>query len=660
MNFSPHTITVITAVIVIYFALVMILGIYFSRFSSNINDFFFSGQRFSWWVPTMSMVATGIGSYSYIKYSEQGFNTGANSTHIYFNDWFLFPVFLFAWLPLLYFNRIKSVPEYFEKRFNPLARYVCVFLILFYIFYYIGFNLFTMGVAIEGAVGIPAVISLPFITFLLAVYVTIGGQTAVIFTDVFQGIILYIVGLIIIVCGFYALGGFSEFWDYLPKSHRQPLAPLNSNEYNTVGIFWGDAMAGGIAFLYMNQGFLMRFLTIKNVSHARMAAMANLVITLPLSALVIGGTGWIAKAVLTKQKAVGAALQGYEWLTIDDSRHTFLLTAFEVIQRNEWIIGFIFAALLAALMSTVDSLITAAAAIGIYDIYKPLFRPQADEKHYLKTARFAALASAIIGLLLVVWFYTQEDTLMSIHYKGIMLIIPPVVTTVFFGIFWRKFNAFSACVSMMIGVLAAFLTLVFPQPVYWMREVLMGLPPGEDIVYFRAPFGIAVTAVSGWVIQILTSKKDLTQVEFKKRPYIGFLIRGLESIVRFTALGSNKNVEGLTADSVKSAMRSYKKGEPNLQSGSPFKNLHFKIDESLNDDEIVISKSAGEKLNTKAGDFIYLADERWYLGGVRSGHFRLKRINDDKQAARLVYISKKGCQRSYLLEGKKVFIEKTI
>ena len=646
------------AVLIIYFVGITFLGLYFSRFSSNITDFFFSGRRFAWWLPTMSMVATGIGSYSYLKYSEQGFHTGMSSTHVYFNDWFLFPVFLFGWLPLLYFNRIKSIPEYFEKRFNSVARYLSVLSILSYIFYYIGYNLFTIGVAIEGIFGIPAIVSLPVIAFFLGVYVTIGGQTAVIFTDLVQGIILYLVGFLVIGCGIYALGGLGEFWSYLPVKDRLPLAPFNSNpQYNTTGIFWGDALAGGIAFLYMNQGFLMRFMTIRNLAHARMAAMANLMITLPLSALVIGGLGWVAKSILSKQAAIGGALSGgYSLLAIDNSYITFLTTAYYVIQENPWIMGFIVVALMAALMSTVDSLINAAAAISIYDIYRPLIRPKASSKHYLKMARFLSLSSIVIGLLLVIWFYQQKGTLMSIHYKGIMLIIPPVVTTVFLGILWKNFHAFSACVSMLVGIVVTVLTIIYSDPVHALREFLLG-PREGDLIFFRAPFGILVTGLAGVITQNIISRSKVNSLESISKKSFGF------RFIKALAQGASKNVESLTVSALKQAMFNFKGGEPSLKRGKKVQHLDVQLSSSLKDFEIGLSQKICDQLCVEVGDLIYLADQRWYLGGIRSGHFKLKEIypshvKESYEDGNTVYISKDGYQGSYLLKGRKVFLEK--
>ena len=624
------TLFIVFGVIIFYFLFITCTGIYFSRFSSNINDFFFSGQRFSWWLPAFSMVATGIGSYSYLKYSQQGFNTGMSSTMVYMNEWFVLPIFVFAWLPVLYYNRIKSVPEYFERRFNRAARYVAVVLILAYIFYYIGYNLYTIGLALDGLFGFRPLYTVPLVTFILGFYVTFGGQTAVILTDLFQGLMLYVAGFLVVGFGLYALGGLDEFWSYLPVSHRLPFTSLNENpRFNSVGVFWGDALVGSAAFLFMNQGILMRFLSIRSVKQARITALFNVLVCLPLSAITVGVAGWIAKSMITKQDSIGSALPGYEALTVTDTYHVFINVAFEVLKQHELLLGLVIAALLAALMSTVDTLINASAAIGVYDIYKPLVSPNKGEKHYLRVARFASVVVIGISLLLVIWFFQQKGTLMSIHYKGIMTIIPPVVTTVFIALFWKRFDAFSAVLAMVVGGTATILTGIFPEPVVHLRNFFMGAESGDPI-YFRAVFGSILTAVIGVTVCLCRSSS-------KKDP---------------------KEIEGLTADTLDKAMIFFKGGTPNLEPGKKAKKLNLSLDSELSHGEICLSQKACDLLKAKLGDNIYVSDNRWWLGGIRSGHFKLKGIHNQNEKTLL--LSEESVQRAYMILNKKVFVEKII
>ena len=106
------------------------------------------------------------------------------------------------------------------------------------------------------------------------------------------------------------------------------------------------------------------------------------------------------------------------------------------------------------------------------------------------------MLSTIIGLLLVVWFYRQKGTLMSIHYKGIMIIIPSVVTCFAYGVLWSRFNSRAAAASLTAGTCISFLTLFFPEWVYPLRRFAYGSAEGDPI-YFRALFGMLVTAAAG-------------------------------------------------------------------------------------------------------------------------------------------------------------------
>ena len=623
------TLFIVFAVIIGYFLFISFMGFYFSRFSSNINDFFFSGQRFSWWLPAFSMVATGIGSYSYLKYSQQGFNTGMSSAMIYMNEWFVLPIFVFAWLPVLYYNRIRSVPEYFEKRFNRTARYVAVVLILAYIFYYIGYNLYTIGLALDGLFGFSPIYTVPLVTFILGFYVTFGGQTAVIFTDLFQGAMLYIAGFLVVGFGLYALGGLAEFWSYLPVDYRLPFTSLNENpRFNSIGVFWGDALVGSAAFLFMNQGILMRFLATRSVKQARITALFNVIVSLPLSAMTVGAAGWIAKSMISKQESIGSALPGYESLSVTDTYNVFINLAFEILKSHELLLGLVIAALLAALMSTVDTLINASAAIGVYDIYKPLVQPNKSEKHYLRVARFASMIVIGISLLLVIWFFQQKGTLMSIHYKGILTIIPPVVTTVFVALFWRRFDALSAVVAMVIGGTTTVLTGIFPEPVLYLRAFFMGAETGDPI-YFRSLFGVILTLVVGVIMCLSRSSTKHYQVK-----------------------------SGLTADTLDTAIEFFKGGKPNWKPGQKVKKLQLQLSEGINQKEICLSQKVCDLLKAEPGDNIYVSDNRWWLGGIRSGHFKLKGVHDKDED--LILLSLEGLKRSYMISHRKAFVEKII
>ena len=291
-------------VILVYFALVMGFGAYFGKYSKNTTDYFFGGRRFAWWLITISIVATGVGSHSFVKYSTKAYQYGLSSTMTYMNDWFFMPLFMFGWLPIIYYTKVKSIPEYFERRFNRTARYLATMMTLLYMIGYIAIQFLTLATALYRIYGIPLMLTVILIAIATTIYMHFGGQTSVIFTDLLQGFILIFAGMFLFFLGIQYLGdhtalsGLKSFWMNLSPEQKLPLAHFNHPpDFNFVGIFWQDGIAGSIGFLFLNQGLIMRFMAAKSVNEGRKAAAVNVLLVLPISAIVVSNAGWIGRAI---------------------------------------------------------------------------------------------------------------------------------------------------------------------------------------------------------------------------------------------------------------------------------------------------------------------------------------------------------------------------
>lgn len=615
--------TLVLVICVLYFLAVLAFGAVFGRFSTDTNDFFYSGQKFPWWLVTASMIATGIGSYSFLKYAQAGFNHGLGSTMTYLNDWFVMPFFMFGWLPIIYFSRVRSIPEYFERRFNWLVRYMAVVVILSYMLYYIGYNLYTIGLAIEGITGIGIWTSVLVCTVIIGAYVTFGGQTAVIFTDLIQGIMLYLAGAVVLVGGMIWLGGADAFWGWLPPEFRSPLTPVNANpSLGTANTFWGEGIAGSIAFTFLNQGFIMRYLAVKSVNEGRKAALANVVFLLPLSAIVVSCAGWIGRAMVTKGTAEGVIP-----FELADTYHTFTTVLWTVMNQNVYVFGFIMAALLAALMSTVDTLINACAAVGVNDLYRRFVRTERSEKHYLAVARWISVGATAIGLLLVWLFSTMQDDLFNLHYKGIMVIIPAMVTVIFMGAFWPRFNAKAASVAMIAGSLLNLLSVKYTSWITPLSDLVLASPPeGTEPNYalFRGLFGVVVTTVIGIVVTL------------------------------FTAPPPPEKTRGLTVFSLGEAMARFKDGVPNFRRGRRGHVAGLALAVAGAGGRVCLPRQVMDDLAVEEGDLVHVSDDRWWLGGIRSVQVPAGPAAD----AAAVVIDPDAARKGSLLSDRPVRVEK--
>ena len=127
-----------------------------------------------------------------------------------------------------------------------------------------------MGQALNILIGWDIFTSAMLVAAVSTTYVAFGGQTSVIMTDLFQGVMLLITGLLLLLFGIEYLGGFDMFWTHLPRSHR--LAFPNFNEdpsYPAVGIFWARCHGQFSHVLFLNQGMVMRLMAARSVDDSR-------------------------------------------------------------------------------------------------------------------------------------------------------------------------------------------------------------------------------------------------------------------------------------------------------------------------------------------------------------------------------------------------------
>ncbi|AFH49611.1 Na+/proline symporter [Ignavibacterium album JCM 16511] len=682
-------------VMVIYFIAIMVFGSYFSKYNRTTTDFFFGGRRFAWWLIAMSIVATGVGSHSFIKYSAKGFEAGFSSTMTYMNDWFFVPFFIFGWLPIIVYTRIRSIPEYFEKRFSVLTRFLATVLLLFYMIGYVGIGFLTMGKAILPLLppeftlfGIHFQVTLMgliiVIALIVGIYITYGGQTAVIFTDLAQGFILIFAGMLVFVLGLDYLGGFKIFWDLLPTEWKLPLAHFNDPPgFNFVGIFWQDGVAGSVGFLFMNMGLVMRFMACKNVDEGRKAATFNILFMLPISAVVVGNAGWIGKAISIANPSVVPPT------TNPDS--IFVVVA-NVIS-HPGVFGFIMAALTAALMSTVDTLLNATAAVYINDIHRPLKKWltkkvqtwKEEDRQELLSARIATVIFTFLGVLTVIPF-SKFPTVYEAHGYFHSTLTPPLVTAIFLGVFWKRYTNAAVIGTLVGGVALMIMGMYYPRPLIEIFSHGTAYEPNHPYTYIGALYNLFVCALFA-VITTLTTKQQVKIVEKIRQSENHRLIMSsfvVTSIIIFLLIAFNvlslpvlfiltfimvgmvviaanyfikydeeEKTDGLTVWSIKKAKEYFKGSKLNEREGEKIK-VHWKLKEG-EDDTIHFSKNDMKRMAAEVGDLVYISDARKYLGGLKSVHTVYGEPHEEDG---IVYISNEHFEQGQFIKGKLLTAEK--
>lgn len=682
-------------VMVVYFLVVMLFGSYFGKYNRSTKDFFFGGRRFAWWLIAFSIVATGVGSHSFVKYSAKGFEHGFSSTMTYLNDWFFMPFFLFGWLPIIVYTKIRSIPEYFEKRFSPSARFLATILLLFYMIGYIGIGFLTLGKAampllpesftIFGSVfPVNLMEVIIVISIITGIYITFGGQTAVIFTDLLQGFILLFAGFLLFLLGLDYVGGFKVFWDLLPVEWKLPLAHFNSPpDFNFVGIFWQDGIAGSIGFLFMNMGLVMRFMATKSVNEGRKAAAFNVLFMLPLSAIVVGNAGWIGKAI---------SIASPDIVSPNTSPDQIFVVVANIVS-HPGVFGFIMAALTAALMSTVDTLINATAAIFINDIYRPIKKylnkkeesRKITDKNELLAARWSSVAITVLGVISVLAF-KSFPTVYEAHGYFHSTLTPPLVVAIFLGVFWKKFTPAAVISTFVAGVALMLLGAYYPSILIAPFDHGIEMHQSHPYSYIRALYNTFVCVFVAVTVTLTTGtqKKYVKKIKEAGSANTIFLVLTIINVVMMGLVIFNtlpltillfmvlvmiisvplivnyyvkydeaNSVMGLTAWSISVAKEWFKGSKVNEEEGE-IVTVNFKIrdDES---DTMNFSSEDMKLMKANVGDLVYLCDKRKYLGGLKSVHSVFGEPHNEKG---VVYINDEHLKQGVFINGKPLTAEK--
>lgn len=575
------------AVVVVYFIGIISLGSYFSRYTRSTTDFFFGGRRFLGWLVAMSCVATTIGSYSFLKYASTGFRFGLSSTMTYLNDWFWMPLWMLVWLPIIYYGRLRSIPEYFEKRFGRSARLITTAILLIFLLGYISINYFTLGKAINTLTGWPILLSAAISAIATAIYVAFGGQTSVIMTDLAQALLLIAVGVGLFVAGVYHVGGWETFWAHIPEPHKMGLAGMNTpKSFHTMGVFWQDAMTGGIAFYFINQGVMMRFMSARNVAEARKAIVLVAIIVMPIAAIAVSGVGWVGRVMADTGEIDPMINPDNVFIVVSN------------ILAIPGMFGLIMAALIAALMSTVDTLVTAASAVFVNDIWQPYFGKNKPDSAMLKVARLTTVVSSTVALSLVPLFM-QFESIYEAHAAFISAVIPPMAVTLLAGVIFKRFTHKAAIVTLLGGSAAIAISLVFPQVI---DPFAQGVDPGgvgmKAHQYMRAFYGLAVSGV-------------------------------LAAIAGFVFRGQPEEHPHLVAGREIDAKREFKGYEPKTPGAKLTLDLkivdeHPGIPEGGDELGVHLHPDDRKKLGVEVGDLVIVSHPGWWHGGLKSVHGRIE------------------------------------
>jgi SSS family solute:Na+ symporter len=524
----------------IYILVIVSLGLFVSRTKKgeerNPEGYFLAGKTLPWWAIGASLIAANISAEQFVAMSGSGFAVGlAIASYEWMAAVTLIIVAKF-FLPIFIEKKLYTIPEFVEQRFNTtLKSILAVFWVALFIFVNLTSVLYLGGKALDTIIGTGdgslIIYSIIGLAFIAAAYSLWGGLSAVAWTDVLQVTLLVVGGLITTFIALDHLtpdGGVAAGASHLAATASDKfhmiIARDNSEYFNLPGIavLLGGMWVANLYYWGFNQYIIQRALAAKSLGEAQrgLAFAAFLKLIIPLIVVIPG----IIVYVLYTQPEGTTIIPGIQeaFTKVDgsinyDKAYPWLISVF----IPAGIKGLVVAALTAAIVSSLASMLNSTSTIFTMDIYKPYFAKNTSDRQIVKTGRITAAVALVIAVLLAplmggipqMFQYIQE-------YTGI--VSPGILGVFLMGLFWKKTTTKAAIIGALSSVVVALL----------LKASIVDLPFMDQMFYTLLITMVIIAGVSLTTSEIdddpkalsLTSKLFKTDSVFNVASYAILII----------------------------------------------------------------------------------------------------------------------------------------
>ena len=525
MNTSFETLDFI--VFALYGAVILGVGLWVSRDkegeTKSAEDYFLASKSLPWWAIGASLIAANISAEQFIGMSGSGFAVGlAIATYEWMAALTLIIVGKF-FLPIFIKKELYTIPEFVEKRYSSqLKTILAVFWIGLYVFVNLASVMYLGGLALQTILGIDMLTGVIGLAAFAAAYSLYGGLSAVAWTDIIQVVILLIGGLITSYLALNTVsggGGFMEgltaVYHAVPEKFDMILERSNPEYMNLpgIGVLIGGMWVANTYYWGFNQYIIQRTLAAKSLEESQKGILfaAGIKMILPLIVVIPGIAayvivndpallGTLGEAGVNNMPTSGTADKAYPWLM------QFLPTGLK---------GIAVAALAAAIVSSLASMLNSTATIFTMDIYKQMINTEASEKQTVNVGRISALIALIVATIMAPLLGGIDQAFQFIQeYTGV--VSPGILAVFLLGLFWKKASNKGAIYGALASIPIALFFKVGPKG--WMAgsglEAFFPTLPFLDQMGLTALLSMLVIAVVS--LQTNKNQEDEKGIELEE------------------------------------------------------------------------------------------------------------------------------------------------
>jgi SSS family solute:Na+ symporter len=457
-----------------YAALILGVGLWVSRekegVQKNAEDYFLASKSLPWWAIGSSLIAANISAEQFIGMSGSGFALGLAIASYEWMAAFTLIIVGKYFLPIFIEKGIYTIPEFVEKRFSTnLKTILAVFWIALYVFVNLTTVLYLGGLALETILGIDMMYAIIGLALFAAAYSVYGGLSAVAWTDVIQVFFLILGGVVTTYLALNTVSDGAGVWQGLKTIYRAAperfvmILDKSHPEYNNlpgIGVLVGGLWVANIYYWGFNQYIIQRTLAAKSLKEAQKGILLAAVLKLIIPLIVVI-PGIAAYVIVNDPEIMGrlgaSALENIPGLGTADRAYPWLLQLLPAGLK-----GLALAALAAAIVSSLASMLNSTSTIFTMDIYKQYINKNASDKTTVNVGRLSASIALIIAVIMAPLLGGIDQAFQFIQeYTGV--VSPGILAVFILGLFWKKTTNKAAIWGALLSIPIAMFFKVGPK-----------------------------------------------------------------------------------------------------------------------------------------------------------------------------------------------------
>jgi SSS family solute:Na+ symporter len=441
----------------VYAVVIVAIGLRAGRKQHTSEGYFLAGRRLRWPLIGASIYAANISTEHFIGLAGTAYTSGMGFGVYEWIAVFCLVPLVVLFLPFYIHNKIYTVPEFLERRFNSQVRLLfSALMIVMSVVAKVAISLWAAALVFSDVLGWPPLAVIWVVGLAVAIYTMKGGLSAVVYTDAVQTVILLAAAIMLTAIGLHAVGGFSGLQAKVDPQLFSMVRPATDKDLPWPGVFFGVFLMGTFYFS-ADQVLVQRVFAAKNLNEGRLGAVFCAFLK-TLNPLVLVLPGLIALAL-------------YPGLEKPDLAYPTLLKNL----MPKGLLGLTIAGLAAALMGHLSATYNSVATLFTRDFYLK-FDPNASQDRQVLVGRMTVLAVCVLGAVWapIIGGYPS----LFIYLQNVQAyLMMPFACIFFLAVLWKRLNS--------AGVLACLLAIFICCPLMMYNNQLA--PEAQWFPFLNTP-----------------------------------------------------------------------------------------------------------------------------------------------------------------------------